>query len=179
MNKNKPQNLLDGEMVYIRALEPEDLSFLYEVENDPLIWHTSNTTMPYSRYFLKQYIETQQGDLFIDKQLRLIIELKESKKPVGVIDLFEFNPHHRRAELGIVVHENYRNLGYAEEAIKLVSNYGFHHIMLHQITAKIAITNDTSIRLFERCGFNEIAILPEWMLTAKGYTDVKVLQKLA
>lgn len=180
MSKNDTamQQLLAGQNIHLRALEPEDISFLYEIENDPLIWHTSNTTMPYSRFFLKQYIENQQGDLFTDKQLRLIIEHELSQKAIGIIDLFEFNPLHRRAELGIVIHENFRNLGYAQEAIELVVKYASNHMMLHQITAKVAVTNSASIRLFERCGFTEIATLPDWMSSPTGYVDVKVLQRL-
>lgn len=178
-NNTTSQRLLEGDNISLRALEPEDLPFLYKIENDPLIWHTSNSTMPYSRFFLKQYIETQQGDLYADKQLRLIISEKETQESVGIIDLFEFNPQHRRAELGIVIDEKYRNRGYGQEAIALLLDYSFKHIHLHQVVAKVAITNETSIELFKRCGFVDIATLPEWMLTPTGYADVKVLQKLA
>lgn len=169
--------LLENYTLRLRALEPEDLSFLYDIENDTLIWHTSNSTMPYSRFFLKQYIETQQGDLFIDKQLRLIIEHKESQTSVGVIDIFEFCPQHRRAELGIVIDAQHRNRGYAQQAIHLILDYAFQHIMLHQVTAKVAISNEGSIQLFKRCGFREIAILPEWMHTPTGFIDTMILQK--
>lgn len=41
---------LKGESVYLRALEPEDLEFIYTIENDQNIWEVSNTQTPYSRF---------------------------------------------------------------------------------------------------------------------------------
>ncbi len=44
---------LKGEKVYLRALEPEDLDFLFEVENNEDFWEVSATSAPFSRYLLK------------------------------------------------------------------------------------------------------------------------------
>ena len=38
--------------VYLRAMEPEDLDFLYEIENNERIWDISATNVPYSHYVL-------------------------------------------------------------------------------------------------------------------------------
>ena len=87
--------LLEHEHISLRALEPEDLDILYSWENDPSIWHLSGTLVPYSRYDLKQYIQNAGQDIFGQKQLRLIIQLRQEKQPVGAIDLFDFDPYHR------------------------------------------------------------------------------------
>lgn len=34
---------LKGDTIYLRALEPEDLEFVYGMENDQSIWEVSNT----------------------------------------------------------------------------------------------------------------------------------------
>ena len=39
--------------INLRAMEPEDLEFLYEIENDERIWNISTTNVPYSRYVLR------------------------------------------------------------------------------------------------------------------------------
>ena len=62
-----------GMQVHLRAMEPEDLEVLYQMENDPSTWDVSNFSVPYSKYVLKQYIENSQCDMFADKQLRLMI----------------------------------------------------------------------------------------------------------
>ena len=47
---------LKGNKIHLRALELEDLDYLYALENDESIWEVSNTTTPYSRFVLKQYL---------------------------------------------------------------------------------------------------------------------------
>ena len=76
---------LKGDLCYLRALEPQDLEFLYEIENDPLVWEISGTTTPYSKHILKQYLNNAHKDIFEVKQLRLVICDIEAK-PIGLID---------------------------------------------------------------------------------------------
>jgi diamine N-acetyltransferase len=47
---------LKGDSIYLRALEPQDLEFIYSIENDENIWEVSNTQTPYSRFLIKQYL---------------------------------------------------------------------------------------------------------------------------
>ena len=63
-----------GNGIRLRAPEPEDLEVMFRFENATDVWEMSNTTGPYSRFQLKQYIEQTQNDLFADRQLRLMIE---------------------------------------------------------------------------------------------------------
>ena len=48
---------LKGEKLYLRALEPEDLEFLHELENNEEFWEVSATQAPFSKYILKKYLE--------------------------------------------------------------------------------------------------------------------------
>lgn len=50
--------------VYLRAMEPEDLDFLYEIENNERIWDISATNVPYSHYVLRNYIANAKNDFF-------------------------------------------------------------------------------------------------------------------
>ncbi|MGC1633653.1 MAG: GNAT family N-acetyltransferase, partial [Gelidibacter sp.] len=54
---------LKGRRTYLRALEPEDLSFLHSIENDENIWEMSHTQTPYSLFILKQYLENAHQDI--------------------------------------------------------------------------------------------------------------------
>lgn len=64
---------LKGKQLFLRALEPEDIDFLYKLENDETIWQVSETQTPYSRYVLKQYLKNSYKDIYEVKQLRLAI----------------------------------------------------------------------------------------------------------
>ena len=56
---------LKGEHIFLRALEPEDLDFVYEIENDENIWEISCTQTPYSRFLIKQYLENAHKDSYV------------------------------------------------------------------------------------------------------------------
>lgn len=60
--------------VTLRAMEPEDLDALYRIENDRQLWNIGSTNVPYSRYALHNYIADAKNDIYIDGQIRMMIE---------------------------------------------------------------------------------------------------------
>lgn len=83
---------LTGTSIYLRALEPEDLDFIYQIENDESIWEVSNTQTPYSKFLIRQYLENAHQDIYEAKQLRLAICVRDTNSVIGLIDLFDFDP---------------------------------------------------------------------------------------
>ena len=166
--------LLENNILRLRAPEPEDLDKLYGWENDVSLWELGNTLSPYSRYAVKQYIAESKNDIYEHKQLRLIIELKETGVAIGTIDLYDFDPHHRRAGTGIVIDAAHQRKGYAKNALKLLIDYAFSFLKIHQLYAYIPVTNTPSLHLFEQCGFETMGILKDWLFTTNGYTDVRI-----
>ena len=159
-------NTLKGENIFLRALELSDLDFLYNLENDESLWEVSNTSTPYSKYILKQYLENSHRDIYDVKQLRLVICKKENEAIVGFIDLFDFDPKHRRVGVGIVIFsEKDKRKGFASEALKLTCDYAFAHLSVHQIFAGITAENKRSIQLFENAGFEKTGIKKDWILS--------------
>lgn len=168
---------LKGENIYLRALEPNDLEFVYAMENDQSIWEVSNTNTPYSRYLIRQYLENARQDIYEAKQLRLAICQTEDFPAIGLIDLFEFDPRNNRAGVGIVIQqkENRRqNIG--SEAIELLINYAFTNLNLHQLYANISTNNEASIGLFTKFGFEKIGIKKDWILLDNHYQDEAIFQ---
>ena len=169
------------EEVILRALEPEDIDTLYSWENDMKLWEVSNTLTPFSRYQLKKYIEQSQLDIFQTKQLRLIIELEKDNAtniPVGLIDLFDFDPFHLRGGIGIVIHETYRQHGFALEAINMFVDYCFQNLGMHQVYANISASNTASLKLFEKAGFSLSGVKKSWRKTRDGFVDEHFYQRL-
>jgi diamine N-acetyltransferase len=81
---------LKGQTIFLRALEPEDLEFVYAIENDETIWEVSNTQTPYSKFLIRQYLENAHQDIYEAKQLRLAICKNQTSEAIGLIDLFDF-----------------------------------------------------------------------------------------
>lgn len=172
-------DILEHDHIILRALEPEDLEILYLWENDPAVWHLSGTLVPYSKYILKQYLEHVGKDIFELKQLRLIIQLREENRPIGAIDLFDFDPHNRRAGVGVLIADNGdRGKGYATEALESLLRYSFEVLGLHQLWCNIAIWNKPSIQLFTSVGFCVVGEKKEWLFNGRGYDDELLLQNI-
>lgn len=164
--------------IKLRPLEPEDLEFLYQWENDPTIWQVSNTLVPFSRYILKQYLEESHRDIFETKQLRLIIEDSDGQA-VGAIDLFDFDPYHQRAGIGILIYnKDDRGKGLASDALTLISKYAVEILGLHQLYANITTDNKSSIHLFEKVGFQLSGTKKDWIRTSKRWLDEELYQKI-
>ncbi|PWL38614.1 GNAT family N-acetyltransferase [Flagellimonas aquimarina] len=169
---------LKGEQIYLRALEPKDLDFLYQLENDTAIWEISGTIKPYSKKVLQLYLENSHRDIYDVKQLRLCICNKDDHC-IGLIDLFDFDPKNRRAGIGVVIaNTENRNKGLGAEAISLLCNYAFTTLDLHQLYANILEGNDASIHLFEKLGFSKIGVKKEWIRTNSGFKNEIIFQKI-
>lgn len=171
-------NFFAAEHVRLRAMEPEDLEVMYQMENDPESWDVSNFNVPYSKYVLRHYIEDSQCDMFADKQLRLMIAEQNSQQVVGTIDITDFAPMHGRGEVGIAVRKEFQGKGYASEALKLLCDYAFGFLAMKQLVAHVGADNTVSLHLFESCGFVKCGILKEWWCVGGKYKDVILLQRI-
>ena len=169
---------MKAEELVLRALEPEYIDLLYRWENNMEIWEVSNTLTPFSKHQLRKYIEQAQLDVFQSKQLRLIIESAESAQTVGMIDLFDFDAFHQRGGVGIIIHQDYRQRGYAFDALNSFAEYCFSNLALKQLYANISESNKASIRLFEKAGFDLIGIKKAWRKTKDGFEDERLYQRL-
>ncbi len=168
---------LKGKNIYLRALEPEDLNFVFTIENNEQIWEVSNTQTPYSRFLIKQYLENAQQDIYEAKQLRLAICLNTNSKPIGLVDLFDFDPKNNRAGVGIVINEDSnRNKGSGQEALSLLINYAFTHLNLHQLYANINSNNEASLKLFSKFDFVKIGVKKDWIFNQGKYSDEELFQ---
>jgi diamine N-acetyltransferase len=168
---------LKGKNIYLRALEPEDLDFIYALENNESIWEVSNTQTPYSRFLIRQYLENAHQDIYEAKQLRLAICRNETAETLGLIDIFDFDPKNNRAGVGILIgSQAYRSKGIGSEALELVIKYSFQQLQVHQLYANIGSDNEISLQLFTKFGFQKIGIKKDWNKVNNDYKDELLFQ---
>ena len=169
-------SFLENETIRLRALEPEDLDLLYQWENDGLFWSAGNTLTPYSRFILRQYMESQAEDLYVSKQLRLMIVLKKEQEIVGTLDMFDFDPYHNRAGIGILIDPDYQSKGLGSQALGLFIQYAFRFLKLKQLYCHVAEDNVNSLALFQKQGFQISGKLHSWLKTPDGWKNNYILQ---
>ena len=167
---------MNNDKVNLRAIEPEDLDWLYKIENDEQLWNIGLTNVPYSRNILLDYITQNRADIYADKQLRLVIEDINDKTPVGIIDLVNFSPRHLRAEVGIVIVKKFRNKGFATSALLKIFDYCRNVIHLKQLYVVIGMNNLVSIKLFENVGFVDAGLLKSWLSDGEKWENARVYQ---
>ncbi len=168
-----------GPNLLLRAPEPSDVDTIFRWENDMSIWHLSNTQTPYSRFAIEQYVLNTTNDIYATKQLRLMVDWHSSGidiLTVGSIDLFDFDPFHKRAGIGILIDDSYRKKGFAAEAIHLLIEYCFNTLNLHQVFCNIERGNEDSISLFTKAGFTSCGIKKDWLFRNDGWTDELMFQ---
>ncbi|MCE5179406.1 MAG: GNAT family N-acetyltransferase [Porphyromonadaceae bacterium] len=170
--------LLENKELLLRAPEPEDLELLYKWENDTHLWEYGNATAPYSRFSLRQYLTESKQDIYTDKQVRLMVLLRESKTVIGMADLYDFDPFHRRAGVGILIDDDQRNRGYGLQSLLLLEEYAFGFLSLHQLYALVPEKNQASRLLFKKAGYLPAGILREWLSRGDRYEDVQMWQKI-
>ncbi|MCK0157205.1 GNAT family N-acetyltransferase [Cellulophaga sp. F20128] len=169
---------LQGEHIYLRAIEPTDLDFLYELENNTSIWEISGTTAPYSKQILELYLRNAYKDIYEAKQLRLCI-CDITDTVIGLIDLFDFDPANKKVGLGIIVSEKKnRNKGIGTEALSLVCDYAFNILDAHQVYANVIVSNTASIHLFEKLNFKAVGVKKDWIFAHGAFKDEILYQKI-
>ena len=170
---------LEGRLVRLRAVEPEDIPHMYLWENDPAVWHVSGTTAPFSRHALERFVEEQRFDILQTRQQRLVIETLAESRLVGALDLFDVDPLNARAGIGILIHPaGQRGRGYASDAVEIAGRYARTTLRMHQLWCGVEEDNAASLALFRGAGFAETGIRRDWLWTPDGYRNELLLQKI-
>ena len=160
----------------LRALEPNDLELIYEVENDKSLWVYSNTSSPFSRHTLKKFIENSHLDIIEHKQLRLVIT--DDEQSYGFIDLYDYDFINRRVGVGIIIFKKYRSKGIGLNSLQLTENYLLEHVPIHQVYANISSTNKESISLFEKSKYVNVGLKKDWIFYNNKFNDELLFQKI-
>jgi len=169
---------LENENLLLRALEPEDLDILYEWENKPELWQYGSTLAPYSKFALRDYLTDSLQGILYSRQLRLMAVEKKFEAVVGTVDLFDYDPIHQRAGIGILVDSHHRHKGLGTEILRITADYAFGVLHLNQLYAYIPVSNTGSFKLLSKCGYVQSGLLKAWLRTSAGFEDVHLMQLL-
>jgi len=174
--------MLQKDTIKLRAVEPQDIDFLLGLENDEMLWHVSQTLVPFARFDMEQYVfSVNKQDPFAAGQVRLMIELTENAetRAIGAIDLFALDAVNRKGGVGIVLLENYRSKSLAGKALDMLIDYGFNFLNLHQLYCNIEDGNEASLRLFKSRGFVVAGVKKDWNRQNGKWIDELFLQLIA
>ena len=168
-------NTLKGKNIFLRALESEDINYLFSIENNEKYWSISDSQIPFSRYLLNRYLKNSNMDIYEAKQLRLVITDFQNIT-IGLIDLFDIDFKNNRAGVAIIINEKMRSKGFAKEALELLIQYSKTHLSLHQLYCNILEDNSHSINLFKSVEFKQVGLKKDWIKFDGKYNNELLLQ---
>ena len=148
--------------IHLRKIEPTDIPYLYQWENDAQMWADSDTHNPLSQADLREYVASSTGDIYRDGQLRLMID--EDGSTMGCIDLFDFDPRNRKAAIGMYIAPHARGRGIGTKAVKLIEEYAFGFLKLRMLYAIIATKNTACSTIYKKEGYEPSSILKAWTI---------------
>ncbi|MFR9650260.1 MAG: GNAT family protein [Rikenellaceae bacterium] len=158
-------SLLSNNLVALRAVEPSDLDSLYKWENITEFWGVGATLTPFSRHTLSLFIDSQGDDIYTSKQVRFMVDTLDGEC-VGMVDIFDFDPYHLRAGVGVFISSEYQRRGYAKAALEIVIRYAAEVLNLRQLWCGVAADNVASLALFTSVGFIRRGVRTEWIRTS-------------
>lgn len=111
---------------------------------------------------------------------RFVMILLDSDELIGHISLHDIDHLNRNAFLGIFIgEEEHRCQGYGAEAIRLILDYGFNTLNLHNIALSVHADNCAAIACYKKVGFREVGRRREWVFKDGKYFDKVYLDILA
>ncbi|WP_026422421.1 GNAT family N-acetyltransferase [Actinokineospora inagensis] len=146
--------MLNGDLVRLRAIEPEDADAFWRWHNDPHAMRWMVTSYPESLATLRRRLADPKPNTY--ENCRFAIETVADTRHVGFIGLRDARPETGRAELDLYLGDpDTWNKGYATEALRLLCRWGFHDMRLHAIQLEVVAENEPARHLYRKAGFTE------------------------
>jgi RimJ/RimL family protein N-acetyltransferase len=168
MRMDKPV-FLEGEKVYLRPLDMDDLDTFHRWFNHPDLRKWLYLTYPITKGDEKETLEKMIKD---KDSVYLSIVIKSNDKLIGNLSLHKIHKVHKSAELGIAIGDSEEtSKGYGTEAMKLLIDYGFNTLNLHRIQLWVHDFNKRAIGSYEKLGFVQEGKKRESFYSDGKYTD--------
>lgn len=162
---------IDGKKIYLRAMEPEDMPYYWDMINDPDVsLKVVGWSFPVSKQEQVNWYNRVIGDR---NNQRFTIVLKETEKPIGMVTLCEIDWQNRSASHGIKLHPDCpKGQGIGTDAVMTLMRYAFEEVNLNRLDGGWITYNTASKRLYEKCGWHEEGIKKQAIYRNGQYHDL-------
>lgn len=176
MNNSKKIKLA-GKNIYLRPVRVSDVTKEYVGWlNDPEV--NRYLEIRFARHTLKNVKEFVKKASQNKNLVFLAIIRKDTNKHIGNIKLDMIKPHHKLAEIGIMIGDkNSWGRGYAGEAVDLLTDFAFNKLKLHKIIAGAYGENIGSVKAFMKYGFVVEGVRKQHFLCNGEWVDDVLMAK--
>lgn len=146
-----PLKLLEGNRIYLRPPEPQDVEAVYRSLYHPEGRRLTGQNRVYSRQFVGEWLEKVARDP--DRRFFIIVK-QENDVILGDVEINDIDWYHRSANIRIQLNnEQIYGHGYGTEALGLMLDHGFGILNLHRIQLEVYAYNERAIKAYEKLGF--------------------------
>ena len=159
---------LVGERIYLSPRNSEDVEKFTEWMNDFYITdYTGRSGQLVTFESEKEFLEKNNSP-----EATFVIVTLDNDEMIGTVSLERINHIHRTGTLGIFIgNKDYWSNGYGTEAIRLILDYGFNYLNLHNIKLDLMSFNERALNCYKKCGFKEIGRIRENRFINGKYYD--------
>jgi diamine N-acetyltransferase len=167
---------LNGEQVYLRPLEREDLAQLQVWENDAEIRGLTGEVTPSNFAAMEDYFERVRKD---PSRIWFVIVVKEDERMIGEAGLLRIFPPWRTTDLSIIIGDRGAwGKGHGLETINLLLDYAFGYLNFHRVAIGVVGTNERALRFYEKVGFKQEGIQRDGYFYNHAYQDFVMMSIL-
>lgn len=163
--------MIETSRMLLKGLSPEDMNVIFETlpkeEIMRILGHQSEEE------YKKEAEKQQQGYASYNRRFLLFLLIdKTTQKVIGRCGLHNWNPDHRRAEIGYhMADESYKQRGLMSEAVEAIIHHGFHQMNLNRIEAIVSPYNEPSLKIIRKFNFQEEGRMRKHYPSEDGFED--------
>jgi len=167
---------ITGERLYLSPFDPENV----DSHTKWAEWHNDREVANYFGGF-HNLVTVSSAKKTLPELIghRFDIVLQDGDELIGHISLHNIDHHHRNAFFGIMIGSaKHRNKGYGTEALRLLLEYGFKSLNLHNIMLSVVSDDHGAIACYKKLGFKDAGTRREWQFKNGKYVDVLYMDML-
>ncbi|MBV8467143.1 MAG: GNAT family N-acetyltransferase [Burkholderiales bacterium] len=147
--------LLLTQRLVLRELVPDDAEALFDIHSDEQVmrWFGADpiATVDQAKQLIAMFADWRTPPA---SGTRWAIVRRADDQLLGTAGLFKWNRSWHNCVLGYELGRAYWSMGYMQEALHAMLDYGFSTMHLHRVQAEIHPDNAASIRVVQRLGFS-------------------------
>ncbi len=164
----------EGDLVRLRAREPEDEPLSYEWFNDPEVTEFLTLRYPLSHKNQREFLDAHSTPGHSGASFAIVAKADETY--IGGCDLAPTSAENRSASLGIAIGDKkHWDGGYGTDAMRTLCQFGFEHMNLHRIELEVYAGNERARHVYERVGFQVEACRRRAHFKYGEYMDVYIM----
>jgi diamine N-acetyltransferase len=170
-NAERPVLSIEGELVALGPLRRELLPLYQRWIND--LGTARTLDLPPQPMTIEKEQDWYDQNSRAENSVPFTIYERETLRPIGNTGLDGVDHRNRTATFGIVIGEpDCRGKGYGTETTRLMLDFAFTALGLHNVMLMVFEFNPAGIRTYEKAGFREIGRRKSRMMGGRLWDDV-------